>query len=216
MKDRRSAIVLTLLSAIGTGCTGSFTIPAMSVTASGTTTAATATVSADEAAPTVTVAVPHLEIQQNVIRLRRGTRIQFATNSDQILPASHEVLDEVVAVLRQNERLRIRVEGHTDNVGNDAENMSLSTRRAHSVQGYLVAHGIAADRLENTGCGEGVPLGDNATDDGRQQNRRVEFVILRRRRVVERCQVYRPRDATADATQPGGSGPPPAATAVHK
>lgn len=96
--------------------------------------------------------------------------------------------------MSQNERLRIRVEGHTDSDGKPDHNQDLSTRRAASVRTYLVGKGVAEERLESTGCGQNVPIADNATDDGKQQNRRVEFVILRKRRQVQPCQVYRPRE----------------------
>jgi outer membrane protein OmpA-like peptidoglycan-associated protein len=94
----------------------------------------------------------------------------------------------------QNQRIRIRVEGHTDNTGKADHNKELSGKRAESVMAYLVTKGVAQERLESTGCGQDVPVADNANDDGRQQNRRVEFVILRKRRVAEPCQVYKPRE----------------------
>jgi OmpA-OmpF porin, OOP family len=134
-----------------------------------------------------------LEIQRDVIRLRRGIRIQFETNKADLLPASFEILDEVASVMEQNQRIRIRVEGHTDNVGKADYNQDLSTRRAASVRAYLTQKGIAEERLESTGCGQNVPIADNATDEGKQENRRVEFVILRRRRAAEPCRLYTPR-----------------------
>lgn len=145
-----------------------------------------------EEAPVVAEEPKNLDIQKNVIRLKPGVRILFATNSDQLLDESFPILDEVVSVMEQNQRLRIRVEGHTDSDGKPEYNQELSTRRAASVRNYLISKGVAEDRLESTGCGQNVPVADNATEDGKQQNRRVEFVILRKRRKVEPCQIYRP------------------------
>ncbi len=147
-----------------------------------------------EEAPVVAEEPKNLDIQKNVIRLKPGIRILFATNSDQLLEPSFPILDEVASVLEQNQRLRVRVEGHTDTDGKADHNQELSTRRAASVRTYLVGKGVAEERLESHGCGQNVPVADNATDDGKQQNRRVEFVILRKRRQVEPCQVYRPRE----------------------
>jgi len=147
-----------------------------------------------EEAPVVAEPPRNLDIQRNVIRLKPGIRILFATDSDQLLPESFEILDEVASVMEQNQRIRIRVEGHTDDVGRDKDNLDLSTRRSASVRAYLIGKGVAEERLESHGCGEGTPIADNKTDDGRQQNRRVEFVILRRRRAIEPCQIYKPRE----------------------
>jgi len=82
-------------------------------------------------------------------------------------------------VLAANPSLtRIRVEGHTDDRGNDGHNMDLSRRRAASVVRWLTEHGIAADRLDPWGCGEVVPAGPNDTSEQRQTNRRVEFRVV--------------------------------------
>jgi outer membrane protein OmpA-like peptidoglycan-associated protein len=145
-----------------------------------------------EAPPVVKEEPKSLDIQKDVIRLKPGIKILFATNSDQLMPESNEILDEVASVLQQNERLHIRVEGHTDNTGDKAHNDTLSTQRAASVKAYLVAKGIPDDRLDSLGCGQGTPVADNATEDGRQQNRRVEFVIVRKRHPRGNCELYKP------------------------
>ncbi|MEZ4255375.1 MAG: OmpA family protein [Polyangiales bacterium] len=96
-----------------------------------------------------------------------------------ILKQSNDVLVEVGATIAANKQIkRIRVEGHTDDRGNDAKNMDLSKRRARSVAKWLMDSGIAAERLEAYGCGENVPLESNTTNAGRQANRRVEFHIV--------------------------------------
>jgi OmpA-OmpF porin, OOP family len=163
----------------------------------------------EEAEPVMATEPKNLEIQRDVIRLKPGIRILFATNSDQLLEPSFEILDEVASVFEQNARLRVRVEGHTDADGNAKHNMDLSGRRAASVMKYLTDKGVAAERLESQGCGQNVPIGDNKTEDGKQLNRRVEFVILRRRRAVEPCREYRPRERGERRRRgEGGDGAP--------
>jgi len=169
---------------------------------------------AEEAEPEVEPVVKeepkNLEIQQNVIRLKRGIKIKFATNSATLEPASNEILDEVASVMSQNDKIRVRVEGHTDTVGVAEKNLALSESRAASVRDYIVSKGIAAERLESKGCGQVVPVADNATEDGKAENRRVEFVILRRRRTVEPCRLYKPgegRRHKGDQTAPAPTTP---------
>src|SRR5690606_32524139 len=101
------------------------------------------------------------------------------TGSDVILPESEAVLRDVVSIIGSNPQIvRVRVEGHTDDVGDDAANMELSRRRAASVMRWMVAHGIEASRIEAWGCGEMHPVRPNTRASGRQANRRVVFLIV--------------------------------------
>lgn len=111
---------------------------------------------------------------------RVATRgIHFDVNSATIRPESRAALDEIGAMLQEHPQLRISIEGHTDSDGDDAANLSLSERRAAAVKDYLVTnYGVQADRLESVGLGETVPVADNATAEGKQENRRVELVRL--------------------------------------
>jgi OOP family OmpA-OmpF porin len=102
--------------------------------------------------------------------------ILFATAKTDIQPESAAVLDEITALLKKNAELKVRIEGHTDNVGAKAANLTLSRGRAGAVKAALVSRGIAADRLASEGFGDTKPVADNATDEGRKQNRRVELV----------------------------------------
>jgi OmpA-OmpF porin, OOP family len=105
--------------------------------------------------------------------------IQFKKNSDQITGAkSFEILDIVTNVLSVNTKLRVSIEGHTDNKGKASYNRKLSKRRADAVKAYLVSKGIAGDRLETVGYGPDKPITENKTRAGRAANRRVEFVII--------------------------------------
>jgi outer membrane protein OmpA-like peptidoglycan-associated protein len=104
--------------------------------------------------------------------------ILFDTNSDRIRPESTPTLKEIVAMLNEHPELRLAIEGHTDNAGQDASNQALSEKRAAAVKAHLVAEGIDASRLESKGLGAAQPAAPNTTPEGRQQNRRVELVKL--------------------------------------
>jgi outer membrane protein OmpA-like peptidoglycan-associated protein len=122
-------------------------------------------------------AAPLVELQSK--RLSLNDSIHFDTGLDTIKAESHPVLDQVAALVSQHEELkRIRVEGHTDNVGPADYNKDLSARRAVAVVRYLVGKGVAAGRLEPTGYGFEKPIATNETALGRARNRRVEFTIL--------------------------------------
>jgi outer membrane protein OmpA-like peptidoglycan-associated protein len=81
-------------------------------------------------------------------------------------------------VLVQYPTLRVRVTGHTDNVGSRETNVTLSKRRAEAVKAYLMKRGVEADRIETLGEGPDSPITTNNTRQGRQQNRRIEFQII--------------------------------------
>lgn len=148
----------------------------------------------EEAPPVVKEEPKSLEIQQDVIRLKPGIKILFATDSDKLLPESQPILDEVGMVMSQNGRLKLRIEGHTDNAGKPEHNQDLSTRRAAAVKAYLLSKGAPEDRLDSLGCGQNTPIADNGTEDGKTQNRRVEFVIVRKRHPRGNCELYKPRE----------------------
>lgn len=108
-------------------------------------------------------------------------RVEFATGEDVLEPTSLSVLEQVAAVMAEHPEIaRVGVDGHTDGVGRQDANVELSQRRALSVVRWLVDHGVDARRLEARGFGPRQPIADNETEAGRQQNRRVEFNILRR------------------------------------
>src|SRR6478609_3702818 len=106
-------------------------------------------------------------------------QVQFDTGKATIKPASNDLLDQVAEVLSQHpEMLKVEVQGHTDNRGSAALNKKLSQARADAVKKAMVQRGISADRLVTKGFGPDKPIDDNGTDEGRQKNRRVQFVIL--------------------------------------
>lgn len=109
-----------------------------------------------------------------------GDKVQFATGSAEILAVSHSLLDEVAKVLSDNPQIElIQIEGHTDSTGTAAINRKLSQQRAESVMRYLAGRGITGGRMKARGFGPDRPIADNATDDGKEKNRRVEFNILK-------------------------------------
>lgn len=89
------------------------------------------------------------------------------------------IIDKDVTGLDKWGNVNIEVAGHTDSRGSDKYNMKLSQRRAEAVRNYLISKGIAADRLTAKGYGESQPVADNATDEGRFKNRRVELIEQR-------------------------------------
>jgi outer membrane protein OmpA-like peptidoglycan-associated protein len=105
--------------------------------------------------------------------------ILFDSGSDKIRPESTPTLKEIGKMLADHPELKLMIEGHTDNVGDDASNLALSERRAAAVKGHLTEnYGIDASRLESKGFGETKPVSGNDTAEGRQNNRRVELVKL--------------------------------------
>lgn len=106
-------------------------------------------------------------------------KIYFATGKADILDKSNSILDQVATTLIANPQIhKIRVEGHTDDRGNDASNMKLSQLRADNVKDHLIKSGIDPARLEAVGYGETKPIDTNKTSEGRERNRRVEFTII--------------------------------------
>jgi len=119
-------------------------------------------------------------------------KVFFDTNKDTIKKVSYKLLNTVAVVLKQNPQItKIRIDGHTDDMGKDEYNLDLSKRRAKAVREYLVEQGVDADRLQSEGYGEEKPLCTDIPDkqlgkrsrkkaikDCRADNRRVEFKII--------------------------------------
>ncbi|RLB60581.1 MAG: OmpA family protein, partial [Deltaproteobacteria bacterium] len=103
-------------------------------------------------------------------------QIHFAFGKSTIRPISYKVLDAIVEVLQQNKKIKLEVQGHTDNKGGKLLNKRLSQSRADAVRKYLVQHGTAPSRLVSTGYGMEKPLVPNTSARNRALNRRVQFV----------------------------------------
>jgi outer membrane protein OmpA-like peptidoglycan-associated protein len=106
--------------------------------------------------------------------------VEFATSQAVILQSSFPTLQNVAKTLADNPQLkRIRIEGHTDGDGTDADNLKLSQDRVKSVVKWLVSVAkVDAARLEGYACGESLPIASNQTVAGKQENRRVDFLIV--------------------------------------
>ena len=112
-----------------------------------------------------------VNIPGNIVFETKSAKIKDGSGSDVVLEQLKKFLDDNQQVTK------LRIEGHTDNVGQPADNLKLSGERSLTIKRWLVDHGIAKDRLLATGFGETKPIADNSTEDGRAQNRRTEFKI---------------------------------------
>jgi len=104
--------------------------------------------------------------------------IYFPTNSFELSPESRSVIDGFIDFLSENPGIRIEIQGHTDDVGNDKSNQVLSENRAKSVYDYIIIKGISSARLTYKGYGEAKPIASNVSEAGRAKNRRTVFVIM--------------------------------------
>ncbi len=124
-----------------------------------------------------------VDIEVKPIELNKSYRINdifFPFNSFDLTPESKAVLDQLLDFLNENNTISIQIQGHTDNIGNDASNLKLSENRARSVYDYLIEQGISNTRLTYKGFGKSMPVADNETEEGRARNRRTVFVITRK------------------------------------
>jgi OOP family OmpA-OmpF porin len=146
-------------------------------------------------------------------------QVNFDTNRATITKDSFTVLEQVAAVLQDHPEIaRLAVDGHTDNRGGDAQNKSLSERRAIAVVLWLTEHGVDARRLEARGFGQRRPIAANVTTMGRAKNRRVEFLIRRRTELgkagwvdgpLPAEDVKPPESASPSASPPASPASPP-------
>lgn len=150
---------------------------------------------------TLTIKAPEMAFQSQLIKVEPGNpykpvvanaeiselkigspyrlnNINYKTNSAELTSESLLILDELINYLNENPNIKLAIHGHTDDVGNDAANLALSTDRAFSVTQYLQEKGISKERLQFKGFGEAKPLVPNNSDANRAINRRTEFVII--------------------------------------
>lgn len=118
-------------------------------------------------------------IQDDVVKKVNfaASNIYFATGKYTLLAKSNKGLNEVAKILQDNPGLNLAIDGHTDDVGKDESNQTLSENRANAVKKYLISKGVEESRLIATGHGETQPIADNKTAAGRQKNRRVELKL---------------------------------------
>jgi OOP family OmpA-OmpF porin len=104
--------------------------------------------------------------------------VKFEFDSDRLTEAAKEILVDVAATLQGYPDISVELEGHTDNVGTDAYNLGLSERRANAVKTFLAGQSVVAERMTPVGYGEAQPLASNDTEEGREENRRVELKVV--------------------------------------
>lgn len=122
------------------------------------------------------------EVALNVQEAKSGStfvmdNILYNTNSADLQEESKIILENFAAYLKDNPKIQIEIQGHTDNVGNPKDNEALSTNRAYTVKTVLESLGVDAKRITAKGFGQNKPIGDNTTEAGRAKNRRTEFLI---------------------------------------
>jgi OOP family OmpA-OmpF porin len=123
------------------------------------------------------------ELKLVPIEVGRSVRLNnifFDTGKSELRPESGPELDRLVVTFNESPKLVIEVRGHTDNTGSNEINAKLSQDRADAVREYFISKGIEPDRVASKGFGETKPVATNDTDEGRQQNRRVEFIIVKK------------------------------------
>ncbi len=128
--------------------------------------------------PVVAQAPVLSKMEPKVGQVIRLDRIYFAFDKWDLLPESFTQLDELKRLMDKYPEMTIFITGHTDSRGSDSYNFLLSKRRSNAVFEHMVSQGIDESRIEYKGFGETSPVADNATDAGRQSNRRVEFEVL--------------------------------------
>ena len=140
----------------------------------------------DKQAEELKEAVPDATVERvgEGITVEFSSAVLFAVNKSDLSTEARGNLDKLVTVLNTYPDTNIEVQGHTDDTGTEAYNQTLSEKRATSVSGYLAEKGIEATRVTTKGYGELAPKYDNTTDDGRTQNRRVEFLITANEKMI--------------------------------
>ena len=119
------------------------------------------------------------EIKQEIIQQVNYTadKIFFLNNSDKLSASSLKALDKLAILIAADPTLKLKISGHTDNIGSEQFNQALSLKRASAVSTYLVSKGIAGERLQPEGFGASKPIESNETAAGREKNRRVELTV---------------------------------------
>ena len=116
-------------------------------------------------------------LRDDTLKLTVDSEVSFDFGKADIKPSFRPSLDKLARLLQKYDRTVVHVVGHTDSIGSDSYNQGLSERRALSVGDYLASYGVPRERLRTEGRGESEPRADNATEAGRQLNRRVEIFV---------------------------------------
>jgi OmpA-OmpF porin, OOP family len=142
---------------------------------------------AQQTAQTATARATKLEQELKELQAKETERgleltlgdVLFEVNQANLRPGAMRNLYQLAEFLKQNPTRNVLIEGHTDSTGSEATNLELSRRRAEAVREFLITSGVSPDRVTARGHGETYPIASNDTAAGRQQNRRVEVVVMR-------------------------------------
>jgi outer membrane protein OmpA-like peptidoglycan-associated protein len=139
----------------------------------------------DKQAEEIKKQVPGAKVERvgEGINVEFTEKILFDFSSAELKPVSRENLNKLGTILNKYPDTDIEIQGHTDSRGTDEYNMGLATRRAHAVSSYLASNGVGSKRVTLRPFGESVPVASNDTDEGRTQNRRVNFLITANERM---------------------------------
>lgn len=128
--------------------------------------------------PTLAAEVAALQTELDQLQAEIAANVVFGTGDSALTTVAMGTLDKVVAAMERHQKPLVEVEGHTDSLGDSEANRQLSQARAEAVAAYLVSSGLNETRVAAIGYGQGRPIGDNTTLDGRQRNRRVQFTAV--------------------------------------
>ena len=145
----------------------------------------------DKQAKEIKETLPGAEVErvgEGIKVTMKENMVNFGFDSSDLTSAAKANLDKLAQVLKNNMDTNINIYGHTDSKGTDAYNLSLSERRAAAVKNYLVSQGVSSSRMFTMGVGEKEPIASNDTDEGRAQNRRVEFAITANENMIKDAQ----------------------------
>lgn len=134
----------------------------------------------DTLAQNLKICAPDAKVErvEEGIIIELSSKLMFGLDQFSLTDSSKEILNGLIIILNEYPETNIEIQGHTDNTGMKRDNMTLSVRRATSAANYLKAHGVAASRVSAKGFGRAVPQHDNSTPEGREQNGRVEILII--------------------------------------
>lgn len=143
----------------------------------------------DKQAKKIEEEIPGAEVKRVddgiVVTFDENSGVTFASSKADLAPASKEILNKLVTVLKEYPETNVLVAGHTDSTGSEAFNMTLSEKRAKAVTSYFISNGLSASRFTTKWYGESQPAYDNSTAEGRSKNRRVNIAIVPNEKMKE-------------------------------
>jgi outer membrane protein OmpA-like peptidoglycan-associated protein len=127
------------------------------------------------------VALSHIDLSSDSIEVNNPVvlnNVFFESGSAKLLEKSNFELENLALLLEDHRQIKIKIFGHTDNIGSESDNQKLSEARAEAIYQYLLSKNVNQSRMSFLGLGESQPVADNETEEGRQKNRRTEFILI--------------------------------------